>query len=184
MFTRGITLCNPLYNTTSIIIAVIKKFSMLGIREVTSDWCKKTAGARSACNVFPWARLFYQSGIQYCGAAFLCYKLVTNLPVCLEKWAVLICSKSSGQLVAVPYSSTLNSYFPRSTAARMLSNPYMHTVAAISKANSQGRDITHGKGKLQFLSVVRIIWEDRMNVYTCYVQFLPQTLITIIKLYQ
>lgn len=97
---------------------------MLGTREATSEWCTETTGARSGCSVLSWARLFFQGGNQYCGVGFRCCKLVTNLPVCLEKWAALICSKSTEKLVAFPYSPTLNSYFPKSTAARILSNSY------------------------------------------------------------
>lgn len=138
---------------------------MLGTREATSEWCTETTGARSGCSVLSWARLFFQGGNQYCGVGFLCCKLVTNLPVCLEKWAALICSKSTEKLVAFPYSPTLNLYFPKSTAARILSNSYWCLLAAASpKANSQGCNITLGKVELQFLGVLRIIWEDGMHL--------------------
>lgn len=41
----------------------------------------------------------------------------------------------------------------------------MLAVAAILKANSQGRNITLGKGEMQFLGVLGIIWEDGMHEY-------------------
>lgn len=102
---------------------------------------------------------------------------MTNLPVCPEKWAALICSKSAEQHVAFPVmllrawcivvSSTLNSYFPKTTAARILWVAYTDACfkTVIPKPNFQDSSTSPVGLELQHLCVLRSSKEEGMHVH-------------------